>query len=170
MINYFYNVGYTDTDPRLLSICPCGYDWEHVFDFLTSDGGFVALSCEQWVNGSGWGYCDDDNPGSENDYRTIGISRTFDLRDLLYVKVYHSINYGTIVPATGDTDYIKLDGDYVYSVLSQTKPESPLAWTGDNNAASLETVIQISIMEGSFEGSGYIHKIVVRGLGDNPFI
>lgn len=153
----------------------------HTFDFTLTTGAWTAQTgpgCSPdlavWTPGVGWQtnhvIC-----AGPNNYRVVNIERAFSARTLTKVTAYWSRTTGTI-SNSGDVNEL-FGGVGGGTAFNQTTnilvdPPAPWEWTGSTSVDLLAMAIYAGFLGGGSTdpgGQATISKIVVQGLGSDPF-
>lgn len=139
--------------------------WCCMFDFTTSSNGFAP-----WVSGSGsyapgagWNSANYTYNGTR--YTSVSIGKTLPEITVVEVEMEYSINpgnqnYAGILPRN--------NGNYGSSgETSNASSASVITWTGSQVIDEMR--LDVSVNAGGWAGSSRITKLVLRGLGTNPF-
>lgn len=154
----------------------------HTFDFTLGDGGWAAWTPPIGIGavytpGVGWTNSDFQNP-SGNYYRSVIIQRSFASRTITQIRMIYDIasrasNQSGINP--GET--------YIYSGLA-TGVLQNLNWNSESNGTgkvyewngstaltgmAVQTWSSYNVTSGGYAGSCKISKVVVSGVGTDPF-
>lgn len=154
--------------------------WTHTFDFTVSDGGWVPTTVDVgpaaiYVPGVGWDHADFQSP-TANYYRGVDIVRDFSSRELTLVEVHFNVhgiatnqstsngrwalNYNavneeliTFADTTEGDDLVKSHGNAGPGIFHLRVFNASSYYTGG----------------ATYAGSARITKIIVSGLGTDPF-
>jgi hypothetical protein len=151
----------------------------HTFDFSVSPEGFAVLTSVgitpgTWVGGSGWEPTEVGPASDTYYYNQVYIGRTFASRTFTNMTLDFDYHGGTIVnPAGNRIIVVSVVGTstilLVNTGLSDGDGQSSV-WSGSLAGGSLE--IELNACRDSSpcaSGSGVIGRLVVSGLGTDPF-
>lgn len=156
--------------------------WSHEFDFVSSDGGWQQIMAPgdnhigAWTPGVGWTQTQDTNL-SGNSRRGAVIKRLFASATITSVSMLFDYAIGT-TNAPGDVAQGGYDNagtlfqnDYTHAVvgINLTLSSGSITHTDVEIDLALKTDTNIGGGTGGFTGSCVIKKVIVTGVGFNPF-
>jgi hypothetical protein len=171
-IDYFITRG-KDEPRSYWGLALCESDWEQVFNFTSSNGGWTAYNAyASYSSGNGW------QRGST--VTRLGISSIAITTVISYIKVEYSSTYadssasGSQVVRYANASNSAV-GDVLESVASGTElwtnyEIGGLEWVFSNQRLNLGHASNSGFSSPSIPTSFRITKVTLRGYGSNPFL
>lgn len=172
------NSGSYDVCVDLTAAAASGFT--HTFDLTLNGGGFTAdldggFTEASYLAGSGW-HATTFGPltGGAYYYTYLSITRTFATTTITSVDLYYDFHSGTDSdPAHNRVVIFNLDTTAVINLAGSLFPDGDGLvehWVGSQSASTLN--VQLGLARDTSPtpgGSGRVYKIVVSGIGTDPF-
>jgi hypothetical protein len=154
--------------------------WTHTFDFTLSDGGFSILSvttgvAAAYTPGVGWVNSDFELPAN-NFYRGAYIYKTFASRTITSIKMYYDLASHGTNQGGGSTELsIYESGVQTFASKTFTNMTDGNGQFEEFNGSVPAARIDLNLWSSyygptsNFAGSMRIYKLIVAGIGTDPF-
>lgn len=152
-------------------------NWQEIFDFTQAMGGWEARDIggtyppgALYVSGAGWSSPEPASGGPGVYYRDPNIEINFDERTVTRIIVYYNITRGNRDAI--NPDQIKSPvGTALFNGSDSANGDLVMDWIG--SAALTFILVRLDVSNKSnlvdVSGNAVISKVIVEGLGDNPF-
>lgn len=147
--------------------------WQYVFDFLASDGEWAGINGEVWAAGVGWQDADSFDGGSSLWGRSVFINRVTAAFTMTRFAMTYTVTRGTFAAGTPNDVLGSNPGGDIEDTPSTGNGTFTLVWAGNaTGITALSGLVSIATnaSAGSLTGTGVITRIVIEGVGFNPFI
>lgn len=149
-------------------------EWEQVFDLHASSQGWLGDNGCQWITGVG--FVDRLVEIAGINWRSAGVERTIPATTITYFRAEYDCELGSTNQSDGNRGQLFFNGEENPTLIEQDdNAEGPtvLIWQGSTaNVTFLNATKNVSAVAVPADGGGTatISKVIVRGIGTNPFI